>query len=96
VLPANSEVVLLRTAQEGLANIRRHARASTFEVRLTYPADAPVTLEVADDGVGFLPDTPDRGYGLDGATARADEVGGSFEVHSTPGFGTRLRMEVPR
>ncbi|GAA4721746.1 sensor histidine kinase [Pedococcus ginsenosidimutans] len=96
VLPANSEVVLLRTAQEGLANVRRHARAHTFEVRLTYPADAPVTLEVADDGVGFVPDTPDRGYGLDGATARADEVGGSFEVHSTPGSGTRLRMEVPR
>ena len=96
VLPANSEVVLLRTAQEGLANVRRHARASTFEVRLTYAADAPVSLEVADDGVGFAPDSPARGYGLDGATARADEVGGRFEVHSAPGGGTRLRMEVPR
>ena len=96
VLPANSEVVLLRTAQEGLANVRRHAQAHTFEVRLTYAADAPVSLEVADDGVGFAPDTPDRGYGLDGATARADEVGGRFQVHSAPGSGTRLRMEVPR
>ena len=96
VLPANSEVVLLRTAQEGLANVRRHAHAGSFEVRLTYAADAPVSLEVADDGVGFAPDTPDRGYGLDGATARADEVGGRFEVHSAPGSGTRLRMEVPR
>ncbi len=96
VLPANSEVVLLRTAQEGLANVRRHARASTFEVRLTYAADAPVSLEVADDGVGFAPGSPERGYGLDGATARADEVGGRFEVHSAPGGGTRLRMEVPR
>lgn len=96
VLPANSEVVLLRTAQEGLANVRRHARARTFEVRLTYAAGEPVSLEVADDGVGFAPGTPDRGYGLDGATARADEVGGRFEVHSAPGSGTRLRMEVPR
>jgi signal transduction histidine kinase len=96
VLPANSEVVLLRTAQEGLANVRRHARARTFEVRLAYAADAPVSLEVADDGVGFAPESPGRGYGLDGATARADEVGGRFEVHSAPGTGTRLRMEVPR
>lgn len=96
VLSANSEVVLLRTAQEGLANVRRHARANTFEVRLTYAAGEPVSLEVADDGVGFAPGTPDRGYGLDGATARADEVGGRFEVHSAPGSGTRLRMEVPR
>ena len=96
VLPANSEVVLLRTAQEGLANVRRHARARTFEVRLTYAAGAPVSLEVADDGVGFAPGSPERGYGLDGATARADEVGGRFEVHSAPGSGTRLRMEVPQ
>ena len=96
VLRANSEVVLLRTAQEGLANVRRHARARAFEVRLTYAADAPVSLEVVDDGVGFLPEAPDRGYGLDGATARADEVGGRFEVSSAPGAGTRLRMEVPR
>ncbi|MEO5983793.1 MAG: sensor histidine kinase [Pedococcus sp.] len=95
VLPANSEVVLLRTAQEGLANVRRHAQASTFEVRLTYAAGAAVSLEVADDGVGFATDAPERGYGLDGATARADEVGGRFEVHSAPGSGTRLRMEVP-
>ncbi len=95
VLPANSEVVLLRTAQEGLANVRRHARAGSFEVRLTYAADEPVSLEVVDDGVGFTPDTPGRGYGLDGATARAGEVGGRFEVHSSPGSGTRLRMEVP-
>ena len=96
VLAANSEVVLLRTAQEGLANVRRHARARAFEVRLTYADDAPVSLEVADDGVGFGPDAPGRGYGLDGATARAREVGGRFEVHSVPGSGTRLRMEVPR
>ncbi len=96
VLSANSEVVLLRTAQEGLANVRRHSGASSFEVLLTYAADAPVSLEVTDDGVGFEPDDPARGFGLDGATARAADVGGRFEVHSSSGNGTRLRMEVPR
>jgi signal transduction histidine kinase len=96
VLAANSEVVLLRTAQEGLANVRRHAQAHSFEVSLTYAADAPVALVVTDDGVGFAPEAAARGYGLDGATARALEVGGRFEVDSAPGEGSRLRVEVPR
>jgi signal transduction histidine kinase len=96
VLAANSEVVLLRTAQEGLANVRRHARAHSFEVSLTYAADGPVALVVTDDGVGFTPDAAARGYGLDGATARALEVGGRFEVDSAPGEGSTVRVEVPR
>jgi signal transduction histidine kinase len=53
-------------------------------------------MTVTDDGVGFTPDAALRGYGLDGATARAAEVGGSFEVSSEPGTGARLRVEVPR
>ena len=96
VLPANSEVVLLRTAQEGLANVRRHSRATSFEVFLSYAADGPVAMTVTDDGVGFATDAAPRGYGLDGATARAAEVGGSFAVSSEPGAGARLRVEVPR
>jgi len=96
VLPANSEVVLLRTAQEGLANVRRHSRARSFEVILSYAADGPVAMTVTDDGVGFAADAAPRGYGLDGATARAAEVGGSFAVSSEPGAGARLRVEVPR
>jgi signal transduction histidine kinase len=95
-LPANSEVVLLRTAQEALANLRRHSHATRFEVRLTYAADAPVALEVTDDGVGFDRSAVRSGYGLDGATARAAEVGGTLEVDSTPGVGARLTVEVPR
>ena len=96
VLTANSEVVLLRTAQEGLSNVRRHSAANTFEVSLTYAAHGPVALVVTDDGVGFEPGAEVRGYGLDGATARAAEVGGSFDVDSRPGAGSRLRVEVPR
>ena len=96
VLSANSEVVLLRTAQEGLANVRRHSGARSFEVCLSYSADGPVAMTVTDDGVGFDTTGQARGYGLDGATARAAEVGGRFEVHSGPGAGSRLRVEVPR
>jgi signal transduction histidine kinase len=96
VLSANSEVVLLRTAQEGLSNVRRHSGATTFEVSLSYAAEGPVALVVTDNGIGFEPEAQARGYGLDGATARATEVGGRFDVDSTPGAGSRLRVEVPR
>ena len=96
VLPANSEVVLLRTAQEGLSNVRRHSGATTFEVALSYEPDGPVALAVSDNGIGFAPGAEARGYGLDGATARAAEVGGRFDVDSAPGEGSRLRVEVPR
>lgn len=95
VLPANSEVVLLRTAQEALANVRRHSGAGSFEVVLTYAVGAPAVLEVTDDGVGFDAAEDRRGYGLEGATARAAEVRGRFEVRSEPGRGTTVRLEVP-
>jgi signal transduction histidine kinase len=96
VLSANSEVVLLRTAQEALSNVRRHSGATAFEVSLSYAPDGPVALVVSDNGIGFQPDDEARGYGLDGATARAAEVGGRFDVDSAPGTGSRLRVEVPR
>lgn len=96
VLPANSEVVLLRTAQEALSNVRRHSGASSFEVVLSYAVSGRVVLEVTDDGAGFDPGGGRRGFGLDGATARAAEVAGRFEVDSSPGSGTTVRVEVPR
>lgn len=94
-LPAACEVVLLRTAQEALANVRRHAVATSVDLRLAYRPD-DVLLEVVDDGTGFDAGARRPGYGLDGATARAGEVGGRLEVTSTPGDGTVLRVRVPR
>jgi signal transduction histidine kinase len=76
--------------------VRRHSGASSFEVRLRYAAGEAVSLEVTDDGVGFDSGLDRAGYGLDGATARVAEVGGRFEVDSTPGHGARVRVEVPR
>ncbi len=94
-LPAARAVVLLRTAQEGLANARRHAGASRVRVRLSYHPET-VSLEIDDDGTGFDAAARRPGYGLDGATARAAEVGGRLDLTSTPGAGTVLRVEVPR
>ncbi|MFQ6171259.1 sensor histidine kinase [Oryzobacter sp. R7] len=91
-----AEVVILRTAQEALANVRKHAGAAHVGVTLAYDDPARVVLEVRDDGVGFDPAGDRQGFGLDGVHARAAEVGGAVDVRSHRGTGTTLRLEVPR
>ena len=95
-LGGSGEVVILRTAQEALANVRRHASAHRVDVTLAYDDPARVVLTVADDGRGFDADDARAGFGLDGVEARAAEVGGAVRVTSRPGGGTTLRLEVPR
>jgi signal transduction histidine kinase len=92
-LAARSEVVLLRAAQEGLANVRKHAKAGSVAVTLDYGATA-VRLEVRDDGTGFDPETA-SGFGLRGMRERAAQVDGTLDVRSTPGAGTSITVEVP-
>jgi signal transduction histidine kinase len=93
-LPAATEVVLLRTGQEALANVRKHASARTVAVRLCYAAGL-VRLEVTDDGVGFEPSSVNGGYGLRGMRGRVAEAGGTVTVRSAPGEGTSVLVEVP-
>ncbi|WP_223830609.1 sensor histidine kinase [Nocardiopsis quinghaiensis] len=103
VLSNALQICLLRTAQESLANARRHARAGHVRVALEYAHAADpgratagaVELTVTDDGVGFRPDEVCRGNGLVNMRHRADGVGGSLEVDSSPGHGTRVRMSLP-
>jgi signal transduction histidine kinase len=93
-LPTAAEVVLLRTAQEALTNVRKHARARS--VRITLGAEqGRVWLTVADDGMGFDPATPSEGFGLRGMRNRVEQVGGTLTVDSGP-TGTTVRVEVGR
>jgi len=94
LLPAATEVVLLRTGQEALANVRKHAAAHSVAVRLCYASDR-VRLEVTDDGSGFDPSLVNGGYGLRGMRARVDEAGGTIAVRSAPAEGTCVQVEVP-
>ncbi|MGW0045490.1 sensor histidine kinase [Rhodococcus sp. NPDC003348] len=93
------EALLYRTAREALANVERHARAGTVEMRLTRDADS-IGLVVADDGVGFdpavLPERVGQGHiGLASAALRVEAVGGTLDVVSAPGAGTRVEVRVP-
>ena len=92
-LPTKVEVVLLRTAQEALTNVRRHAGAQEAAVLIAY-APSAVRLVVRDDGRGFDPAQAD-GFGLNGMRARADQVNGLLTVRSDPDTGTTIELEVP-
>lgn len=94
------EVALLRTAQEALANVAKHARASRVGLTLSYMEDL-VTLDVRDDGIGFVPaatrvnGTADGGFGLAGMRQRIQRLAGRLEIESEPGGGTAISATVP-
>jgi signal transduction histidine kinase len=97
-----AEATLLRVAQEALANVRKHARATEVALTLTYLEDA-LLLDVRDDGVGFQPEPVDRdrdgrragGFGLDGMRERLEEHGGTLTIESVPGTGTTIAAALP-
>lgn len=93
-LPNDLQICLLRTAQEALANVRRHAGADSVEVALEY-TDTGVALTVSDDGRGFVLGEARAGNGLANMGHRAESVGGTLEVESVPGAGTAVRMALP-
>jgi signal transduction histidine kinase len=98
-LTSEQQDVVLRIAQEAVANVLRHAQASTIRLRLAYGARG-VVVTVADDGAGFVVAEDPHAYaghwGLVGMRERARSVGGALEVRSAPGVGTTVRLVVPR
>ncbi|MER5935064.1 sensor histidine kinase [Streptomyces sp. NPDC002054] len=83
-----TRIALLRCTQESLANVRKHADASTVGVVLTQHPYA-IELEITDDGRGFVVEDS-RGFGLDGMRKRLAELGGELTVTSSVGDGTRI------
>lgn len=92
-LDRGTEVVLLRCAQEALANIRKHASATTATVTAR-GIDGEVELCVSDNGVGFAADAETTGFGLAGMRDRVALVNGTLTVESTD-TGTTLTVRVP-
>ena len=94
------ELGLYRLAQASLSNVRRHARATHVDLRLTYAHNA-IELEVVDDGIGF--DAPSDSaelvqsgrLGLMGIYERARLFGGRATIASSPGEGTVVTARIP-
>jgi PAS domain S-box-containing protein len=90
------ESILFRIAQEALRNCAKHARAHGVEIQLARSAGR-VELTITDDGVGFDRDsleasTGGSGLGLPTMRERAEFAGAEFEITSSPGIGTRIRV----
>lgn len=96
------EVTLFRVAQEGLANVARHAKATRVGLTVTY-LDDMVRLDVRDDGVGFdagaerkgEAEANGHGYGLSAMRQRLRRIGGSLDVETGPDRGTAISASVP-
>jgi signal transduction histidine kinase len=89
-----AEFALLRAAQEALANVARHARATRVGLTVSY-MENEVAMDVRDDGVGFDPDRPAGGFGLVAMRQRVAALSGTLQVESEPGGGTAVSACVP-
>ena len=88
---------LLRIGQEAITNASQHAKPTSIDVTLVFDGRV-VRLEVEDNGVGFLPGSRPSGgrrsFGLVGISERAELLGGTAEIRSAPGQGTRVVVVV--
>jgi signal transduction histidine kinase len=91
-LPEQVAVAAYFVCAEALTNVAKHAAAAHVTVAVT-AGDGRVRVEMVDDGVGGA--DPARGSGLRGLADRVETFGGTLQVESVPGHGTRLAAEIP-
>ncbi len=94
------ETALYRVVQEALSNAARHARPRRITVEV-HEEESLFRAVVRDDGHGFdvaaaLARRGDRGLGLIGMRERAEALGGTVEIRSTPNHGAELSIVIPR
>jgi two-component system, NarL family, sensor histidine kinase LiaS len=93
--PLEVEQAVFRVAQEALANVAKHSKATRAEVDLVYTPES-ITLRVSDDGRGFDPSrTSGDGFGLHSMRERLVRLGGHVNIDSAPGKGTRVECVCP-
>jgi signal transduction histidine kinase len=96
--PDEQRLILYRIAQEALANMRKHSRATNVVVTLEQ-LDQTFLVRMVDDGVGFSPGqiagTKEGHLGLTSMRERAELAGGGCRIHSLPGEGTTVEFWVP-
>jgi signal transduction histidine kinase len=95
-LSAEEKVALFRIAQEALTNCARHAQAKAVAIELDMQSVRPL-MSITDDGVGVDLAGNGRtgnGFGLLSMQERAEAIGGSWSIESTPGKGTRVMVRL--
>jgi signal transduction histidine kinase len=91
-LPERLEVAAYYVICESLANIGKHAQATSATVEIARK-NGDVVVEIVDDGVGGA--DSERGTGLRGLADRVEALGGRLRVWTPRGGGTRVRAEMP-
>jgi len=86
-------LTIYRAAQEALTNVGKHAHAANVDLNLDYREADSIQLSIKDDGVGS--DNSERGFGLLGVRERVQLLGGEVRVHTAPGQGFTLDVELP-
>jgi signal transduction histidine kinase len=89
------EHALFRAVQEGLTNIRKHARATSALLILDFRAPQRIRLELSDNGIGLAPQPSASGFGLTGLRERIELLGGQVETANRLDGGFALTVEVP-
>jgi signal transduction histidine kinase len=94
-LPIEMETAFFRIVQESLTNVVLHAKAGRVDVLLNFHNNR-IVMVVEDDGIGFLPGSPnyEDHLGLFGMRERIEMLGGVFMIESSPGKGTTVKVEV--
>jgi signal transduction histidine kinase len=92
-LPDEYKTCIYRVVQEALHNGARHSHAATVRIKVLQEEDR-LLLTIQDDGQGFDAKVT-KGLGLLGIQERAATLGGSCDIHSAPGAGTILSVELP-
>ena len=99
-LPSHSEVTIFRVVQELLTNVHKHAHATNVQVSVDFQ-DAAVLASVEDDGSGFdVAEVRSTGQqrkslGLPTIHERVEMLGGTVQIESRVGRGTKVRIEIP-
>ena len=94
-LPPDTTLSLFRIAQEAVQNALKYSNARAVSVQLS-GTPHELALTILDDGIGFDVEAAwNRGLGLLSMRERAEAIGGSLEIRSEPGAGTRLDVTVP-
>lgn len=98
-----AKIHLFRIVQECLTNIVKHAEADDIRIKLALKEIAEldgharswIQLKISDNGRGFDPNQPRRGFGLLGIRERVASLGGLFRLNTGPGEGVSLEVCVP-
>lgn len=94
-IPKEVAAALYRLVQEALTNVSKHSGATRVTIDLR-DQETGLSLQIADDGQGFLPDQNTTGFGLQGMQERTAALGGVFHLQSEPQMGCHIHIEIPR